>query len=135
MVARHQMRAPIKDIRLHYENFVITYIFLLEQAFQESQKTLPRAWCTEINVFLMRTEIILGLLYIMDSLPILYLHLSTLHNAIISVGKCLDKVQVCFWFIQHIQDTTVCCCFKTGKCQTRALYFTHFPKCHFNSKK
>lgn len=25
--------------------------------------------------------------------------------------------------------------FKTGKCQAKALYFTHFLKCHFNSKK
>lgn len=43
MVAKHQMRASIKDIRLHYENAVITHIFLLGQIFQEIQKNLPEA--------------------------------------------------------------------------------------------
>lgn len=38
LIARHQMRPPIKNIRLHYENAVITYIFFTKTDFTEEPK-------------------------------------------------------------------------------------------------
>lgn len=90
--------------------------FLLRQILQKSQKTLTRAQCTKRNVLLMKTEWTAYLYFIYTSQLIQW------------------NNKICFWFTQHIQDTTVWAA-ETGKCQTRALYFTHFLKCYFNSKK